>query len=361
MTIHTRRQVLALGGATVAGALAGVRPAVAAPTDLSEWFENVDNADEVADRTSQSTVEIEVGAEGNGGAFAFHPAAVRIDPGTTVVWTWTGEGGSHNVVASEGAFESELTDEAGTTFEHTPAEPGVSRYLCTPHESLGMKGALIVGDEAVTLTGETGAGDSSGATPATQSGSGDAGADGGDGGDAGAADDTAGSEAAVDRERNQEQRFDGWLSETDGAGEVVDRTGREAVTISVGARENGGQHAFDPPVVRVSEGTTVVWEWITDGTEYRIREQDGAFESAAVAQVGHRYGVTFTGEGVWKYESAPQTDRGMRGVVVVGSPDSAGAADWGARGFVGGIGLLAALYAGAKMLERDESPTSKQS
>lgn len=351
MTTHTRRQVLAIGGATVAGALAGARPVAAAATDLSEWFENVDNADEVVDRTGQSSVEIQVGAEGNGGAFAFAPAAVRVDPGTTVVWTWTGEGGSHNVVASEGAFESELTDEAGATFEYTPTEPVVARYLCTPHESVGMKGALIVGDEAVTLTGETGGGDGSGATPATQSGSGDAATDGDDA----AADETVG---AADGGR---RRFDGWLLETDDDGEIEDRTGQDAVTISVGAPGNGGRYAFDPPTVRVSEGTTVVWEWITDGTEYRIREQDGAFESEAAVQVGHRYGVTFTGEGVWKYESALQTDRGMRGVVVVGSPDSAGVADWGARGFVGGVGLLATLYAGAKMLERDEPPSPKQS
>jgi len=351
MTAHTRRQVLAIGGATVAGALVGARPVAATPTDLSEWFENVDDADEVVDRTGQSSVEIKVGASGNGGAFAFAPAAVRVDPGTTVVWTWTGEGGSHNVVASEGAFESELTDEAGTTFEYTPSEPGVARYLCTPHESVGMKGALIVGDEAVTLMGETGGGDGSGATPTTQSGSGDA-ATSGDG---------EGTDEAVGVADDGRQPFGGWLSATEGGGEIADRTGQEVVTISVGASGNGGRYAFDPPAVRVSEGTTVVWEWLNDGTEYRIREQDGAFESEAAAQVGHRYGVTFTGERVWKYESAPQTDRGMRGVIVVGNPDRAGTADWGASGFLGGIGLLAALYAGAKMLEWDEPPTSKQS
>ena len=86
----------------------------------------------------------------------------------------------------------------------------------------------------------------------------------------------------------------------------------------------------------------------------------GAFESDAAAQVGHRYAVTFTGQGVWTYESAPQTDRRMR-VVVVGNPERVGAADWGARGFVDGIGLLVALYAGAKMLGKDRPRSSKRS
>jgi plastocyanin len=46
----------------------------------------------VADMTEQSEVTVETGAEGNGGNFAFEPAAIRIDTGTTVVWKWTGQG-----------------------------------------------------------------------------------------------------------------------------------------------------------------------------------------------------------------------------------------------------------------------------
>ncbi|WP_459862429.1 plastocyanin/azurin family copper-binding protein, partial [Haloplanus litoreus] len=60
---------------------------------------DVGNYSEVADATGQDEVTITVGAQGNGGAFAFGPPAVQIDPGTTVVWEWNGEGGQHNVVA----------------------------------------------------------------------------------------------------------------------------------------------------------------------------------------------------------------------------------------------------------------------
>jgi halocyanin-like protein len=80
-----------------------------------------------------------------GGTFAFAPPAVRIGTGTTVRWRWTGEGSQHNVVHEGGAFESQLTSEAGHTFEHEFGEPGVYRYYCTPHRMLDMKGVVVVG------------------------------------------------------------------------------------------------------------------------------------------------------------------------------------------------------------------------
>jgi len=108
------------------------------------WMENVANYDGVVDETGSDEVTVSVGAQGNGGAFAFEPPAVRISTGTTVVWEWTGEGAQHNVVAEGGAFESDLSSEAGFTFEHTLSEAGTHTYACTPHESLGMKGAVVV-------------------------------------------------------------------------------------------------------------------------------------------------------------------------------------------------------------------------
>ncbi|ELZ65686.1 halocyanin [Haloferax prahovense DSM 18310] len=108
------------------------------------WFDNVDNYDGVLDKTGSSTVTVTVGAQANGGAFGFGPAAVRVSTGTTVVWEWNGKGGSHNVAAADGGFESELVGDSGHTFEHTFEEAGTYRYACTPHETLGMKGAVVV-------------------------------------------------------------------------------------------------------------------------------------------------------------------------------------------------------------------------
>lgn len=109
------------------------------------WMENVSNYDGVVDNTGQSEVSVTVGAKANGGNFGFAPPAIRVDPGTAVVWKWNGKGGSHNVVEQDGAFESELTDEEGHTFSHTFESEGTAKYYCQPHKSVGMKGVVVVG------------------------------------------------------------------------------------------------------------------------------------------------------------------------------------------------------------------------
>ncbi len=113
---------------------------------VDEYLSDVGNYDgSVADMTGQGEVVVDVGAQGNGGGFAFGPPAVRIETGTTVVWEWTGMGGLHNVVAEDGTFESggPVTDPE-TTFEYTFSESGTWLYFCNPHKALGMKGAVVV-------------------------------------------------------------------------------------------------------------------------------------------------------------------------------------------------------------------------
>ncbi|MBX0323037.1 halocyanin domain-containing protein [Halomicroarcula sp. F13] len=115
------------------------------PSEVSEYLSDVGNFDgTVADQTGTGNVNVEVGAEGNGGAYAFAPAAVRIDAGTDVNWSWTGEGGSHNVVHEDGEFESSLVSDSGNDFQHTFESSGVYLYYCEPHKGLGMKGAVVV-------------------------------------------------------------------------------------------------------------------------------------------------------------------------------------------------------------------------
>lgn len=112
--------------------------------EFGGWFDNVSNFDSVADKTGQGEVTVTVGAEGNNGAFAFAPPAIRVSTGTTVVWEWTGKGGQHNVVDQDSAFESKLVTESGHTFSYMFGESGTFRYYCQPHQSLGMKGAVVV-------------------------------------------------------------------------------------------------------------------------------------------------------------------------------------------------------------------------
>lgn len=109
------------------------------------WLDGTDNYDHTHDLRGQDAVTIQVGSAGNMGDYGFGPAAVAISPHTTVTWEWTGRGGTHNVVASEGTFTSGApVADAGTTFEFTFDRPGVYKYVCEPHEMMGMKGTIFV-------------------------------------------------------------------------------------------------------------------------------------------------------------------------------------------------------------------------
>ncbi|ELZ39395.1 halocyanin domain-containing protein [Halorubrum tebenquichense] len=109
--------------------------------DYGGWLDDANNYEQTVDATGQDQVTVDVGA---GDGLAFGPAAVAVSSGTTVVWEWTGQGGSHNVAAESGDFESESSSEEGYTFEYTFEETGTYEYVCTPHRSVGMKGAVVV-------------------------------------------------------------------------------------------------------------------------------------------------------------------------------------------------------------------------
>lgn len=106
-----------------------------------DWFSDVDGYDGETDRTGQTDVTVQVGAEDG---LSFAPVAIRVDAGSTVTWEWTGKGGRHNVVERDGAFTSEYHDSEGATYERTFEETGVYPYYCEPHRSLGMKGGVRV-------------------------------------------------------------------------------------------------------------------------------------------------------------------------------------------------------------------------
>jgi halocyanin-like protein len=111
--------------------------------DYDGWLDPAGNYDGTADFRGEGEVEVAVGAGDQG--LAFEPAAIMVDSGTTVVWEWTGAGGGHNVVEEDEAFgDDEVHVEEGHTYEHTFEESGVYRYVCTPHDAQGMRGAVAV-------------------------------------------------------------------------------------------------------------------------------------------------------------------------------------------------------------------------
>jgi halocyanin-like protein len=145
-------------------ALAGLSPAAAAqsggPTtkpDFGGWLEGVDGG--FRDARGEDSVTVRVGDSGNGGTFAYRPANLWIDPGTTVTFEWISD--NHNVVvegAPDGAGWSghEPIENTGFSFETTFETGGLFQYYCNPHRSAGMLGGVAVGDGVPTTQVQTG-------------------------------------------------------------------------------------------------------------------------------------------------------------------------------------------------------------
>jgi len=270
---------LAVGGGTLVSARS-----VAAQdgTDLSSWFGDVSNFAGIVDERGAARVTVAVGADGNGGSFAFEPPAVRVDPGTRVVWEWTGAGGSHDVAAEDGAYGSPMQGSQGDTFEHAFDAAGVSLYACTPHRAMGMKGAVIVGDEPVTV-----------ATPTPEP-----------------------TPEPTYEYLAREPDYGSWFGGVEGYEGTVDMRGRDEVRIQVGADGNGGGFAFSPPAINVDPGTRVIWEWVGEDGPHEFAATDGSY--ASPAKTDGKWGLRFDGTGISTYACTPHADRGMRGAVVVG-------------------------------------------
>lgn len=151
-----RRAVLSsvagLGAAGVAGCTGGDDggdgedcPSLDQEPTYGGWFEETTNYEATCDLREADTVTVDVGARGNQGFYAYSPAAVAVTTGTTIEWQWTGKGGSHDVQELNGVFDSgSPKDSDERTYERTFESPGLFKYFCSPHRSLGMRGAVFV-------------------------------------------------------------------------------------------------------------------------------------------------------------------------------------------------------------------------
>ena len=98
-----------------------------------------------------------IGGMVNLGAMSFMPTTITITAGEQVIWK-NDSGYYHNVVddptralnrvdvsfpSGAAPFGSSLM-QPGTTFYHVFLKPGIYHYVCTIHESAGMKGTVIV-------------------------------------------------------------------------------------------------------------------------------------------------------------------------------------------------------------------------
>jgi halocyanin-like protein len=120
--------------------------------------------------------------------------------------------------------------------------------------------------------------------------------------------------------------LDSYLSDNhanfyEGTDSIVDETGSDSVTVTVGAGSN--RLAFDPPAVRVSSGTTVTWEWTGEGGPHNVvadevPEGGTEFDSGeVVAEGGTTYEATLETAGAYGYYCAPHQAQGMHGGIIV--------------------------------------------
>lgn len=116
--------------------------------DYDGWFDETPNYEGTVDLRGEDNPIVVVGSGDDG--FEYEPPAIVVDPGVTVGWEWTGEGGAHDVSEENGEFESDLLEDDGEEFEQefTDDDEGIVRYICTPHEVQGMVGAVVVGEPA---------------------------------------------------------------------------------------------------------------------------------------------------------------------------------------------------------------------
>ncbi|WP_336022824.1 plastocyanin/azurin family copper-binding protein [Halobellus salinisoli] len=93
----------------------------------------------------------------DGSEHHFNPHLVWVNTGGTV--TWRLESGTHTTTAYHAdndtperipngvkSWDSGTLSEGGNTFEQTFEVEGVYDYYCSPHESMGMLGAVVVGN-----------------------------------------------------------------------------------------------------------------------------------------------------------------------------------------------------------------------
>ena len=240
------------------------------PEDLEQWLADANGYDGRFERVGHRngvTVAVGGGHDHDDGGQTFGPAAIEVVPGTTVTWRWTGHGGAHNVVALDDSFDSgDPVGAVDATFSHTFEAVGEYPYVCVPHRQLGMRGAVRVREPPSTGYEE------------------------------------------VDR----------WLFGSEGfEGELTDRTGTERTTVTVGAAGNSGQFAFDPLALRVDAGTTVAWEWTSQGGPHNVAFEEVDVESSIETEPGVNFEHTFEEPGVYRYACTPHRALGMRGVVIV--------------------------------------------
>lgn len=113
------------------------------PDEVAEHMEDANNWEgSMADNTDRDTVSVTITVDPD---FAYDPAGMFISEGTEVTWEWDHDGDSHTVTHDNGdEFDSGIISGEGETFTHTFEDTGTYLIICTPHQGIGMLGAVVV-------------------------------------------------------------------------------------------------------------------------------------------------------------------------------------------------------------------------
>jgi halocyanin-like protein len=114
-----------------------------------------------------------------------------------------------------------------------------------------------------------------------------------------------------------EERVDSYLNENNASGyddmdSIEDLTGEGSVTI-----ETGDDVQFDPAAARIDSGTTVTWEWLSDGDSVEQTESEFDFEDASTQNEGDTHQWRFDESGVFRYQCGPHAAEGAHGAIIV--------------------------------------------
>ncbi|WP_348612021.1 plastocyanin/azurin family copper-binding protein [Halobaculum rarum] len=126
---------------------------------------------------------------------------------------------------------------------------------------------------------------------------------------------TAGTAAAQEGGGGQRPDFGGY---TDGAegGEYLDARGESEVTVEVGG---GGGLAYLPTELWIDTGTTVVFDWVSDGHNVLFDDNPGDVSGHEPLEgEGFSFEVTFESGGIYTYYCDPHRSLGMLGGIAVG-------------------------------------------
>jgi halocyanin-like protein len=110
--------------------------------------------------------------------------------------------------------------------------------------------------------------------------------------------------------RGGSQEYGDWFENVDNDDGEADRTDESTVTVAVGADDG---FAFEPAAIRVTTGTTVVWEWTGEGVAITSSSAPARSRASTTATKAPPSEYTLEDPGLFPYSCEPHREMGMKG------------------------------------------------